>query len=141
MQIIIDSDRAQFHAAQRVNGLPTDGSMVVTIKPYSKRRTSEQNRLQWAGMLGDIAKQAQIAGRFFSEQVWHEHCKERFLPDVHVDGITLKNYVKWIEMPSGNLKMVGSTTQLTTKGMTDYLDQCYALGCEMGVRFTTSRYE
>lgn len=46
--------------------------------------------------------------------------------------------MKWLEMPDGRLKMIGSTTKLTTSGFSDYLEQCYALGCDLDVRFTAN---
>lgn len=115
--------------------------VIITMREETKKRSGEQNRLQWAGMLGDFEKQATLAGHRFSAAVWHEYCKEKFLPDTFIVGKTLKGYQKWVEMPDGRLKTIGSTTQLTTSGFSDYLEQCYAFGCELGVKFTTVKYE
>ena len=97
--------------------------------------------MQWAGMLGDFAEQGVIDGRRFSQKVWHEYLKEKFLPDFPQDGITLKGYEKWLEMPSGEIRLVGSTTKLTTKGFSEYITQCHAFGAgELGIRFTVVGY-
>jgi hypothetical protein len=133
--IVID-DLAKFNAIEAVKLLGYDKPMLVTIVTWAKKRTRLQNDLMWSSMLGDISRQATLVGRYFKENVWHEFLKEKFLPDCFIDGITLKGYQKWLEMPDGRLKMIGSTTGLTTKGFTDYLEECYAFGCDLGVRFT-----
>lgn len=137
MQIVIDSQQSRFQAVEAVKNITREPLMVVTIAPYKKKRSNGQNSLQWVALLGDFSMQAIIDGRQFAANVWHEHLKEQFLPESYEEGITLKGYMKWQEMPSGNLKMVGSTTKLTTKGFSEYMDRCYAYGGgELGIRFT-----
>jgi hypothetical protein len=78
-----------------------------------------------------------VEGKRYSEEVWHEILKARFLPDQPTDGITLKGYKKWLEMPDGSMHLVGSTTKLTTRGFSKYLEDCMAWGAsELGIRFT-----
>lgn len=125
-------------AARIIAGMKSEKPLIVTVEEETKKRTRSQNDMHWAGLLGDFASQARLAGRLFSEAVWHELLKEKFLPDAHKDGVTLKGYVKWLEMPDGRLKMIGSTTKLTTSGFSDYLEQCYAFGCDLDVRFTAN---
>ena len=132
----INNDTAKTSVLLKIQSLSFEPVMTVEIKPFQKLRTSDQNRLMWKSLMGDIASQAMIEGRLFSQQVWHEWLKEKFLPEQAEEGVTTADYVKWLEMPDGSLKMVGSTTKLTTRGMSDYLEQCYAYGCELGVRFT-----
>ena len=134
----IDSEKAKNYMLLQMQALSLEPVKVVEVKPFQKLRTSDQNKLMWKSVMGDFAKQAYVDGRLFSEKVWHEHLKEMFLPAVETAGITHTGYVKWLEMPDGMLKMVGSTTKLTTKGMSDYLEQCYAYGCELGVRFSAN---
>lgn len=122
----------------QMQALSLEPVMQVEVKPFQKLRTSDQNRLMWKSLLGDFASQAFVDGRLFGADVWHEHLKELFLPEQAEAGITKEGYQKWLEMPSGKLKMVGSTTKLTTKGMSDYLEQCYAFGCDLDVRFTVN---
>lgn len=136
--IINETPQSLFHAIEALKNLDRSQPHTVTIAPLTKRRTKDQNKLQWKSMLGDIASQAMLANRYFGVKVWHEYMKEKFLPETYQEGITLKDYEKWLEMPDGRLKMIGSTTKLTTKGMSDYLEQCYAFGCDLGVRFSAS---
>jgi hypothetical protein len=132
----IDSQKAKDYMLMQMQALSLEPVMLVEVKPFQKLRTSDQNRLMWKSLLGDFAAQAYVDGRLFGASIWHEHLKELFLPEQAEDGITKEGYQKWLEMPTGKLKMVGSTTKLTTRGMSDYLEQCYAFGCDLGVRFT-----
>jgi hypothetical protein len=97
----------------------------------------------WAGPLKDIERDAWFRGRQYRAEIWHEHFKEVFLPDETdpdfdpshvVDG-----YRKWDMNPwNGNRQLVGSTTQLTDKGMRIYLLQIEAeAATEYGVTFTS----
>ena len=119
-----------------ISNLPLDGSIEVTIKTWTKPRTGSQNALQWAETISTISEQAFLAGKRFSPDVWHYYLKEQFLPEVYTEGETLKDYKKYIELPDGSLKMVGSTTKLTTKGFGNYMERVYAFATqELGVRF------
>ena len=46
-----------------------------------------------------------------------------------------EGYIKWDVDPLGERVLVGSTTQLTVRGYSDYLEQVHVLGAEMGVQF------
>ena len=136
---VIDSDRKHFHAIKTINDLPTDGSMEVVIQKHVKKRTQGQNRYQWKAILGDISRQVRIDGKSYTPKIWHEHLKGLFLPDVASEELTLPSYIKWQEMPDGTLKMVGSTTKLTTKGMSIYFERLYAYAVtELDVRFSAN---
>ena len=116
------------------------GGMEIVIQKHVKKRTNGQNSYQWKAILGDISQQVRIDGKGFTPEVWHEHLKALFLPDVANEELTLPSYVKWQEMPDGTLKMVGSTTKLTTKGISVYFEELYAYAVsDLGVRF--SAYE
>ena len=131
--------RTQFYAAKAVNDLPTDESMVVIIQRYTKKRTTGQNNYQWGAILGDISRQVEVMGLHYSPAIWHEHMKELFLPENTSSDLVVPGYVKWQMMPSGKLKMVGSTTKLTTKGMSIYFEEIYAYAVtELNVRFTAN---
>ena len=115
------------------------GGMEVVIQKHVKKRTDGQNRYQWKAILGDISRQVRIDGKSYTPKIWHEHLKELFLPDEASEELTLPGYIKWQEMPDGTLKMVGSTTKLTTKGMSIYFEQLYAYAVnELDVRFTSN---
>ena len=119
-----------------INNLPLDGSIQVVIEPYKKPRTSSQNALQWAEAISTIAEQAYILGKAYSPNVWHEFLKAKFLPEKYIEGETMEGYQKYIELPDGQIKMVGSTTKLTTKGFSNYMEQVYAYAVtELGVQF------
>jgi len=135
--IIQVGDKSElFNAGTRISGLQYERPLTITIELQKKRRSNGQNSAQWVSLLADISDQVQIGEKKFSVSVWHEYLKELFLPEDFTDGETLKGYVKWQEMPSGVMKMVGSTTRLTTKGFGDYMDKCYAYGAgELGVKF------
>jgi hypothetical protein len=135
---VID-ERGPIEAQKALGKLPTDKSMEVVIQKHVKKRTSGQNRYQWKAILGDISRQVRIDGKGYTPKIWHEHLKGMFLPDVPSEELTLPDYVKWEEMPDGTLKMVGSTTKLTTKGMSIYFEQLYAYAVtELDVRFTAN---
>lgn len=135
---VID-ERGPIEAQKALGKLPTDRSMEVVIQKHVKKRTQGQNRYQWKAILGDISRQVRIDGKAFTPAIWHEHLKGMFLPDEASDELTLPSYVKWQEMPDGTLKMVGSTTKLTTKGMSIYFEQLYAYAVtELDVRFSAN---
>ena len=135
---VID-ERGPIEAQKALGKLPTDGSMEVVIQKHVKKRTQGQNRYQWKAILGDISRQVRIDGKSYTPKIWHEHLKGLFLPDVADEELTLPSYIKWEEMPDGTLKMVGSTTKLTTKGMSVYFERLYAYALtEFDVRFTSN---
>ena len=135
---VID-ERGPIEAQKALGKLPTDRSMEVVIQKHVKKRTQGQNRYQWKAILGDISRQVRIDGKSYTPKIWHEHLKGLFLPDVPSEELTLPSYVKWEEMPDGTLKMVGSTTKLTTKGMSVYFEELYAYAVsELDVRFTAN---
>ncbi len=119
-----------------VRNLPVDAHkpLEVIIREEKKSRTMDQNALMWSGPLRDIAEQAWVEGRQYSAEVWHEFFKREFLPNASGEG-TKDGYQKWVDLPTGVTVLVGSTTQLTVRGMSDYLEQVYAYGASLGVQF------
>lgn len=114
--------------------LDNENPLEVVIREKVKARNNDQNALLWAA-LNEIAAQAWVNGRQFSADVWHEHAKREFLPEQHEEGITREGYQKWDYLPNGERVLVGSTTQLTTKGFADYVEQVFSLGAGMGTQF------
>jgi len=100
-----------------------------------KARKPDQNALMWVGPLKDIAEQAWVNGRQFSDEVWHHHFKTLYLPEVFDAELCKEGYRKWDWSPSGAKVLVGSTTELTVRGFAQYLEQVYAEGAGMGVEF------
>jgi hypothetical protein len=121
-----------------VQNLPLDRDkpLEVLIREEVRGRKLDQNALMWVGPLADIAAQAWVDGRQFSAEVWHEFAKKEFLPE-EFDAELCKdeNYRKWDFDPAGDRVLVGSTTQLTVKGFSMYLEQLHAFGGSLGVQF------
>lgn len=129
---------SQRAAAQAfVSGLPLDADepLEVLVRERRRPRKMSQNALMWVGPLADIAEQAWVNGRRFSAEAWHEHFKREFLPDAFDSELCLDGYAKWQVTPRGDRVLAGSTTQLTVKGMAQYLAQVEAAGVELGVEF------
>jgi len=136
----LDSDHAKTKAIKAINELPADGKMVVELKKFTKQRSTGQNAMVWVALLADFSMQVEIDGRKFSPEVWHEQLKRNFLPDEFDEELTLPGYKKWDFLPDGSMKMVGSTTKLTTKGMGEYIEQSYAWGIdEFDIRFSANK--
>lgn len=100
----------------------------VTVAPYRRTRSSEQNALMWV-WLDSIREQAWIGGRQYDAEVWHEHAKRLFLPERNARGDE-----KWTHLPSGDRLCTMSTTRLNTAEMSAYMEQlsAWATG-ELGV--------
>lgn len=139
------SGRMQLDAAMDLlPNLPIDPvkplEMVIREKP--KVRGLDQNAKMWVGPLKDIAEQAWVKvdgkSRRFSDVCWHEYFKAEFLPeddDPDLAELAKEGYRKWEIAPDGSRKLVGSTTQLLTRGFALYLQRVEAHGASLGVMF------
>ncbi|MEN6540875.1 MAG: recombination protein NinB [Mizugakiibacter sp.] len=119
-----------------------NGVQVVFREPVKVRKL-DQNALMWVGPLKDIAEQVWLDGRQFSAEVWHEHFKRLYLPEEGDPDLAElvkdhETWRKWDVTPSGDRVCVGSTTRLTVKGFSVYLEQVYAFGAQQGVMFRAS---
>lgn len=133
-----EDQRERVIATARNMPLDQDYPVEVVFREPQKQRTPTQNERMWAGPLRDIAEQAYVEGSTFSAEVWHEHFKEQYLPEEYDEELCREGYRKWDYSPSGKRILVGSTTQLTTKGFADYMEQVYAFGASLGVMFTAA---
>lgn len=133
----LTSKAVVMNASAMLNNLPVDGSQEVVIRPYVRKRRDIANNLYWV-RLAEISSQAWLEGRQFSSEVWAEYLKAKFLPEQFTEGETLDGYVKYADMPDGSIKMIGSTTMLTTRGFANYLTQVEAFGSELGVQFSAN---
>jgi hypothetical protein len=71
-------------------------------------------------LLGEIAEQVEVNGKWFSRDVWHEWAKEQYAPKV--------------EGPSGLLTV--STTQMNVEQFAQYMTQIESYAAqELGVEF------
>jgi len=141
--IYLKSGVQQQHLIALIVNLPLDeeNPLQVDIHELAKARTPDQNSLMWSGALSDLANQAYVNGRTFSADVWHEHMKREYLPEEFNPELCKKGYRKWDYAPSGERVLVGSTTQLTTKGFSKYLEQVHAFGAGLGVMFSANPRE
>lgn len=115
--------------------LDADKPLQVTIEEYRPGRKLSQQALLFAGPMTDISMQAWFDGRQYSVEVLHEFCKRQFLPEEFDPELCKDGFLKWDIDPLGNRILVGSTTMLTVKGYSRYLDQVHAFGGNLGVLF------
>jgi hypothetical protein len=125
-------------AINAIQNAPIDSQypLEVIIRKEQTSRSLSANALMWAGPLNDIAQQAWVHGRQYSALVWHEYFKEQFLPELHDPETTKEGYKKYEETPEGKRILVGSTSKLTKHGFSLYIENIYAYGANLGVRFT-----
>jgi hypothetical protein len=125
-------------AINAIQNAPIDSEypLEVIIRKEQTSRSLSANALMWAGPLNDIAQQAWVHGRQYSALIWHEYFKEQFLPEFANPEITKEGYKKYEETPEGKRILVGSTSKLTKHGFSIYMEQIYAYGANLGVRFT-----
>lgn len=118
MRIILTTESDRIKALEAVKGAEL-GLMVTIIKPP---RTAAQNRFYWALL---TACSEQLVGGRFSQEIWHQWAKSRFLGS------------EMIELPNGGLKEVEtSTTDLSTESFSDYVEQILAYALEKGLIWT-----
>lgn len=139
-KFILSGTGPQQLAIACINHVPLDFDMPleVLVREQVKARKQDQNSLMWVGPLADIEEQAYVEGRTYSAEVWHEWAKREFLPeeDDRELGLLVKDgYRKWDTTPSGERVLVGSTTQLTVRGFSHYMEKLYAHGASLGVKF------
>ena len=108
----------------------------IIIREEQKGRSLSANALMWAGPLNDIANQAWVHGRQYSALIWHEYFKEKFLPDFPDPKQVKEGYRKYEETPDGRRVLIGSTNKLTKYGFNLYIENIYAYGADLGVRFS-----
>jgi len=122
---------------QLIPALPLDEEkpLQVIIREAVDERSLAQNKLMWA-MINDVSDQVWLNRRKYLPDVWNIYFKQLFLPDYPEEGITRVNYCKWGKGMEGEQVLIGSTTDLTIKGMTKYLDEINRYASEYGVVFS-----
>jgi len=109
-------------ALEAVNNAP-DGS-ILEIR--ESNRTLSQNRFYWE-LLRTVELQLKPEGRKYNAEVWHEYFKARYL------------IPKMMELPNGKLKEVErTTTDLSKKEFSDYIEQVMAFASEHGAVWSNS---
>jgi hypothetical protein len=140
--IRLTGDTVRAVAMAAISNAPIDPGkpLEMILREEKKTRKPDQNAAMWSGPLADIAGQAWTRGRQFSAEVWHEYFKREYLPedtDPEIDVLAKDGYRKWDIDPVGERVLIGSTTQLTVRGMALYMTQIEACGAELGVQFHT----
>lgn len=104
-------------------------ALVVTIAVYKPNRSNEQNAYMWAGLLTPISEQVYLGGQRYDPEVWHEHFKRKYLPEVNAKGAQ-----KWRYLPTGERMLAMGTSDLNRSEMQVYLEQIEAEAVtELGV--------
>lgn len=102
------------------------------VSEYKATRSTEANAYMWAGILEPTAQQAYVAGQRYTAEVWHEHAKELFLPEINARGQEKWYYppelpnpkmAALLQPPQKQRRLVMSTSHLNTAEMALYLDQ------------------
>lgn len=138
--IVLESDDIRERAIAAVRNAPL--GIEVVLREKVRQRKPDQNALMWAGPLKDIAEQAWADGKQFPDTVWHEHFKIEYLPeddDPDLDRLAKDStrYHKWGTTPSGKKILTAGTGDLSVYGFSQYMEQVYADGANMGVMFHT----
>ena len=103
--------------------LPKCG-LLVEWCDFDAKRTADQNSLLWVSAYRPIASfLSEKSGKVITSEMVHCVCKDRFLPPTLV------------EFNGKSKSYPGSTTKLGKKAFSDYLEQVYSWGAEMGVYF------
>ena len=124
-----------------IDNLPIGKNIEIVARESVKARKLDQNALMWVGPLKDIEEQAWLNNRQFSAEIWHQYFKEQFLPDemiesyIHEVVTKPEIYKKWGIDPKNERIIVSSTKDLTVHGFSQYLEQIYAFGANLGVLF------
>mgnify|MGYP000658249821 CR=1 FL=1 len=107
---------------------------IVTEK-HSKNNEKDDIYLQKCRKkYKNLRKQVSISSSEKVKRIF-EYFKKEYLPEEFNPDLCKEGYQKWDYDPSGDRVCVGSTTELTVKGFSQYLEQIYAFGAEQGVRF------
>jgi len=110
--------------------------LAVQISIAEDQRSIQQNKFYWKACLDQISQQATLGGVGFAPEGWHWYMKRKFL------GYKFKK----VKIPGNKrvsvIKELRSTTGLSVKKMSDYLDkvQAHAAG-DLGVEFTVRSFD
>lgn len=142
---LLRDERVRESIIAEVRKLKTDSAfpLEIVIREQIKGRKLDQNAFYWSGPLRDIAEQAWIDDgtghkRQFSAEVWHLYFRKELLPEEYDPAMCKEGYQKWAYDPAGERVLIGSTTQLTVKGFSEFLEAVHAFGASLGVLFHAS---
>ena len=113
-KIFIREERHRTHALETIKALNIDTVYEVTIKPYKRNRSLEQNSLMWKWytiIANDLG--------YTTEEIHEEFMRKLLTPTI-------------VKTPSGMVE-VYSTKKLKVKEMTAYLEGIERTATEMGI--------
>jgi hypothetical protein len=124
-------------AYEKARALIADGKEVrIRAEEAEDERSLRQNAFYWACVLREISEQAVIDGQRWSAEAWHEYGKRTFL------GYEFKRTVIAGRKRKAVSKQLRSTTKLSVKRMSEYLEKLMAFAVtDLGVRFSETRWE
>lgn len=124
-------------AYERARMLIADGKRVRMLAEEAEDdRSIQQNRFMWGVVLKEISEQASINGQRWSADAWHELAKRQFL------GYEFKKTVIAGRKRKTVSKQLRSTTRLSVKRMSEYLEKLMAFAItDLGVTFSERRWE
>lgn len=134
-RLVSEEVRERIIAALRHLPLDPLRPIEVVFQEEQKKRKPDQNALMWAGPLKEISEQAWLDGQQFSAETWHVYFRRQLLPEEYDPELCMEGYQKWAIDPSGDRILVGSTTQLTQRGMSFYVEGIIAFGATLGVQY------
>jgi len=143
-RILLRTELQRETAFAVIRNIPLDAErpLEMLVREEVKARKPDQNSLMWVGPLADIAEQGYVCGRTYTAETWHDYFKREYLPEEYDPELCKsETYRKWDFSPSGERILVGSTTDLTVKGFSQYLEQVIAFGAAIGVQFHSSPNE
>lgn len=138
--VVVDAEashRAAVAAHALCKRLIADGQKArIRAQVVEDDRSLQQNSFYWAAVLRDIADQAAVGGQKYAAEAWHELFKRQFL------GYRFKKVVIAGRRRKVVKKELRSTTDLSVRAMSEYLEKVIAFGVtDLGVRFTETRWQ
>jgi len=80
---ILRTPDVQANCVKYVSSLRPDDDhpLLVSVKPWVKRRSTDQNARYWAWLtiIAGEAARLGVSDKFYDPEVWHEHFKKLFL--------------------------------------------------------------
>ena len=143
-RILLRSQEQKDFACLRISNAPLDedSPLEVLIREYRPTRSLDQNALMWAGIMSTIQREMSDVGMSYTQDAWHIFCKQEFLPDEQnpdedfEEDDVRDGYQKYQYLPNGERHLCGSTTQLTKKGFSKYLEKvCSYFATNYGIEF------
>ena len=130
----LDGPESETKILNRLLELPMDSEkpLQIVFREAVNIRSLDQNKLYHATVKG-ITEQVVVDGRRYDKPTWEYYMKQAFLPEFADEKLTKSDYKKWTYLPTGDRVLCGSTTELTTVGMSNFLDEVIKFSLENGV--------